>query len=133
MSRGRGVDFKYSTSKTTSPTDATGTIGQSTSTGLELVMVTSNQVAFAPGSKAIRSTLIVTPSSCPEALALTILALAGGIPGPDPSTGLAGKPRAPAPSMPTTANAYRGRTVRRADEFLKTVERPVATQAAPAR
>src|SRR5260370_28982302 len=102
MSPGRGVDFKYSTLKTTSPTDATGTIGQSTSTGLELVMVTSNQVALPPGSKAIRSTLIVTPFSCPEALALTILALGGGVPGPEPSTGLAGKPTTPAPTMPTT-------------------------------
>src|SRR5258708_30665697 len=95
MSPGRGVDFKYSTLKTTSPTDATGTIGQSTSTGLELVMATSNQVAFAPGSKAIRATLIVTPSSCPEALALTIVALPGGIPVPDPTTRLAGTPPAP--------------------------------------
>src|SRR5260370_23445483 len=88
-SPGRGVDFKYSTLKTTLPTDAIGTIGQSTSTGLELVMVTSNQVAFASGSKAIRSTLMVTPSTCPEALTLTIPALGGGVPGPDPSTGLA--------------------------------------------
>src|SRR5260370_24350584 len=95
-------------------------------------MVTSNQVALPPGSKAIRSTLIVTPFSCPEALALTILALGGGVPGPEPSTGLAGKPKAPAPSMPTTANAYRVATLRRADAFLKTVERPMATRTAAA-